>query len=103
MEAAAGGIIDFQSNSNPARFVDENGKTLGGNGGAPTFGVGLDSSQLGFSPSSSPRASGQGLDQVVMDANTASDQGYVVGDTVGVAALGLVEQYEITGIGSSVP
>ena len=99
VEAAAGGIIDLQSNSNPARFVDENGKTLGGNGGAPTFGVGLDSSQLGFSPLKLAEGQwAQGSDQVVMDANTASDQGYVVGDTVGVAALGPVEQYEITGI-----
>ena len=99
VEAAAGGIIDLQSNSNPARFVDENGKTIGGAGGAPTFGVGLDSSQLGFSPLSLVEGAwAEGDGQVVMDANTADNHGYEVGDTVGVAALGPVEQYEITGI-----
>ena len=40
----------------------------------------------------------RGADQVVIDANTASKEGYEVGDTIGVAALGPVEQYEITGI-----
>jgi putative ABC transport system permease protein len=99
VEAAAGGISDLQSNSNPAKLVDADGKKIGGSGGAPTFGIGLDSSALQFSPLSlTAGAWARGADQVVIDANTASKQGYEVGDTVGVAALGPVEQYEITGI-----
>jgi putative ABC transport system permease protein len=99
VEAAAGGILDLQGNSNPARLVDENGKTIGGTGGAPTFGVGLDSSQLRFSPLTLVEGVwAKGADQVVIDANTADDQGYAVGDELGVAALGPVKQYEITGI-----
>ena len=38
------------NNSNPAQLVDADGKKIGGKGGAPTFGVGLDSSELRFSP-----------------------------------------------------
>ena len=34
----------------------------------------------------------------MIDANTANNEGYSVGDTVGVAAQGPVKQYEITGI-----
>jgi putative ABC transport system permease protein len=99
VEAAAGGILDLQSNSNPAQLVDADGKKIGGAGGSPTFGVGLDSSELRFSPLS--LSTGQwahGSDQVVIDANTANDSGYAVGDEIGVAALGPVKQYEITGI-----
>ena len=50
VEAAAGGISDLQSNSNPAQLVDADGTKIGGSGGAPTFGIGLDSSELQFSP-----------------------------------------------------
>jgi putative ABC transport system permease protein len=99
VEAAAGGILDLQSNSNPAQLVGADGKKIGGSGGAPTFGVGLDSSELQFSPLSLAEGIwARGADQVVIDANTANDSGYAVGDTIGVATLGPVKQYEITGI-----
>ena len=99
VEAAAGGILDLQSNSNPAQLVGADGKKIGGSGGAPTFGVGLDSSALQFSPLTlSTGQWARGADQVVIDANTASDSGYAVGDTIGVAALGPVKPYEIAGI-----
>ena len=39
-----------------------------------------------------------GPEQVVIDANTANDSGYGIGERIGVAALGPVQQYEITGI-----
>ena len=75
VEAAAGGIFDLQSNSNPAQLVDADGKKIGGTGGAPTFGVGLDSSELRFSPLSLTAGKwARGADQVVIDANTASKQ-----------------------------
>ncbi len=82
VEAAAGGIFDIQNNSNPAQLVDADGKKIGGNGGAPTFGVGLDSSELRFSPLKLTTGDvGEGPDEVVIDANTASNEGYSVGDT----------------------
>ena len=88
VDAAAGGIMDIQSNSNPAQLVDDDGKKIGGSGGAPTFGVGLDSSELRFSPLSLEEGTwARGPEQVVVDANTASKQGFEVGDSVGIAAL----------------
>ncbi|HWM13802.1 MAG TPA: FtsX-like permease family protein [Gaiellaceae bacterium] len=99
VEAAAGEIADLEANSNAAKLVDEDGKTIGGGGGAPSFGVGLDTSQLRFSAlelTTGEWAKGGG--QVVIDANTADKYGYGVGDRIGVAALGPVKQYEITGV-----
>jgi putative ABC transport system permease protein len=99
VEAAAGSITDLQGNSNPAKIVDEKGETIGGTGGAPTFGVGLDSSQTRFTPLNLVEGEwAQGDDQVVIDANTADEHGFGVGDTIGVAAIGPVQQYEITGV-----
>ena len=71
---AAGGIFDLQSNSNPAQLVDADGKKIGGSGGAPTFGVGLDTEHLRFSPLRLTAGKwAQGADQVVIDANTARE------------------------------
>ena len=99
VEAASGAIFDLQSNSNPAQLVDADGKKIGGAGGSPTFGVGLDPSELRFTPLALSEGSwARGASDVVIDANTASDSGFGIGDSIGVAALGPVEQYEITGI-----
>ena len=98
VDAATGGLFDLQSNSNPAQLVDADGKKIGGAGG-PTFGVGLDPSDERFTPLRLvDGAWAQGSDEVVIDANTASEHGFAVGDTIGVAALGPVERYEITGV-----
>ena len=68
-------------------------------GAHPRSGVGLDPSELRFSPLSLEEGTwAKGPDQVVVDANTAGKQSLEVGDPVGIAALGPVEQYEITGI-----
>ena len=97
VDAATGGLFDLQSNSNPAQLVDADGKKIGGAGGA--LGVGLDPSDERFTPLRLvDGAWAQGSDEVVIDANTASEHGFAVGDTIGVAALGLVERYEITGV-----
>jgi len=99
VEAASGAIFDLQSNSNPAQLVDADGKKIGGAGGSPTFGVGIDSRELRFTPLAlSGGTWARGPSEVVIDANTANDSGFGIGDSIGVAALGPVEQYEITGI-----
>jgi putative ABC transport system permease protein len=99
VDVATGGIFDIQSNSNPAQLVDADGKKIGGAGGSPTLGVGLDPSELRFTPLRLTAGTwAEGGDQVVIDANTAGNEGLAVGDRVGVAALGPVNQYEITGI-----
>ena len=97
VDAATGGLFDLQSNSNLAQLVDADGKKIGGAGGA--LGVGLDPSDERFTPLRLvDGAWAQGSGEVVIDANTASEHGFAVGDTIGVAALGPVERYEITGV-----
>ena len=99
VQAAAGGIFDLQSNSNPAKLVGEDGKTIGGAGGAPTFGIGLDARQLRFSPLRLTEGKwASGRREVVIDAGTAGKQDLGPGDSVGVAALGAVERYRIVGV-----
>jgi putative ABC transport system permease protein len=97
VDAAAGGLVDLQSNSNPAQLVDDDGRKIGGGEGA--LGVGLDAKHLRFTAlrlAEGAWPAGDG--QVVIDANTAADEGFAVGDTVGVAAFGPVQRYEIAGI-----
>jgi putative ABC transport system permease protein len=99
VEAAAGGLFDLQSNSNPAQLVDEDGRKIGGGGGSPAIGVGLDTSQVRFTPLRLVDGSWPRDDrEVVVDANTADDEGFAIGDTIGVAAFGPVERYSIAGI-----
>ncbi len=99
VKAAAGGILDLQSNSNPAKLVGMDGKPIGGAGGAPTMGVGLDASQLRFTPLRLTEGRwAAGRDEVVIDAGTAGNEDLGPGDSVGVAALGPVERYRITGV-----
>jgi putative ABC transport system permease protein len=99
VDSAAGAIFDLQSNSNPAQLVDDQGRTIGGGAGTPGFGVGLDATQLRFTPLRLVEGSWPtGGDQVVIDAGIADDEGFAVGDTVGIATSGAPERYEIAGI-----
>ena len=99
VEAAAGGILDIQSNSNPAQLVDDDGKKIGGSGGAPTFGVGLDPSELRFSPLSLEEGKwAKGPTRWSSTRTPRANRASRSATPVGIAALGPVEQYEITGI-----
>ena len=94
---AAGGTI-APIESNEAEIIGRDGKALG-SGGAPQFGLGNDASQPQFSPLK--LKSGQwpeGPEQVALDAGTAADQNFKVGDTVTVSTLGSKSRYEVTGI-----
>jgi putative ABC transport system permease protein len=99
VEAASGSIVDLQDNSDPANLIDRDGTVIGGEGQGPTFGVGLDSSQLRFTPLR--LTSGKwpvGPTQVVIDDGAAKKFKYGVGDTIGVSATGPVKSYRITGV-----
>jgi putative ABC transport system permease protein len=94
---AAGGTI-APIESNEAEIFGRDGKAVG-SGGAPTFGLGNDASQPQFSPLA--LASGewpQGSKQVALDAGTAADENFKVGDSVVVSTLGAKHRYEVTGI-----
>jgi putative ABC transport system permease protein len=95
--AAAGGTISPAA-SNKAEIFGRDGKPIG-SGGAPQFGLGRDASLPQFSPlklttgrwPSGPR-------QVALDAGTAANEQFKVGDTVAVSTLGAKRRYEVTGI-----
>jgi putative ABC transport system permease protein len=84
-----------------AQLIGRDGKTIGGEGG-PTFAVGYDGfapgaaglSPFTFDAGSFPR----GPRDIAIDAGTADDEGYGLGDTIGVSARGPVRRFRITGI-----
>ncbi|MFL5780250.1 MAG: ABC transporter permease, partial [Thermoleophilaceae bacterium] len=95
---AAGAIFSFDGNSDLAKLVGRDGKALGG-ANQPTFGFGFNAADSRFNPLSLTKgrwASGPG--QVVIDKNTADDEGYGVGDRIGVAAQGPAQDFTVVGV-----
>ncbi|HEY3672913.1 MAG TPA: FtsX-like permease family protein [Acidimicrobiia bacterium] len=77
-----------------AQFVDADGDTIGG-GGPPTFGISwVDDGPLRLTDGHPPDGPGQ----VAMDAGTAEQHGYHVGDRVRVLLSGAAKEYEIVGL-----
>ena len=97
VDAAAGTILDLSGDSNQAKILDKNGKAIQGNN--PTFGLGIDPTDERFNPFKLVEGDwAAGPHQVVVDLNTADEQGFKVGDTVKVAGDGPVRAYTLTGI-----
>src|SRR4051812_3013983 len=96
--AAAGAIADMNGDSTRAKLIGKDGKAID-HSGAPTFGFGVDTSQPRFNALTleSGRWAASG-DEVVIDAETAKNEHFAVGDTVGVAAVGPVQRFRIVGI-----
>src|SRR5215213_5297912 len=95
--AATGGTL-APIESNEAKILGRDGKALG-SGGAPRFGLGNDASQPQFSPLKLKIGQfAQGPKQVVIDAGTAADAKFKVGDSIQVSTLGQKRRYEVTGI-----
>jgi putative ABC transport system permease protein len=95
--AAAGGTISAQD-ANKAEILGRDGKSVGG-GNAPTFAVGYDATQSRFSPlrlraGDWPR----GPSQTVVDAGTAKDEHFRVGQPVDVRVDGQRKTFRITGL-----
>ena len=71
VEAAAGSLIDLQSNSNPAKLLDKDGEIIGRQG--ETMGVGIDDAGRQFSPLKLKQGEwAHGDGEIVLDAGTAS-------------------------------
>jgi putative ABC transport system permease protein len=99
VKAAAGGIIDFGGTTDLVKLVDRKGNTIGGNGGAPTFGFGVDPRYPQFNPMklvSGHWAVGPG--QVVVEQGTAAKHNLRLGSRVGASANGPTRQFTISGI-----
>ena len=92
VEAAEGGINEF------AQLTTKDGDVVE-TGGAPTLAFGQNPEDQRFNPTELTEGSwADSPDEVVIDAGTAEDEGYAVGDTVGVIARGPVEQFTISGL-----
>ena len=93
VEVAVGNVFEEAA----VKILDTEGEPIVKN--APTFGFGLDASVPRFNPleleagrwASAPT-------EVVIDAGTAEDQGYAVGERVRVATLAPVRAFELVGI-----
>jgi putative ABC transport system permease protein len=99
VKAAAGGIVNFNGTTDLVKLIGKNGKTIGGTGGAPTFGFGLDPKYPQFNPMK--LVSGKwatGPHQVVVEQGTAEKHNLHVGGQVGASADGPTQQFTISGI-----
>src|SRR4051812_24060122 len=98
VEAAAPAIADMNGDSTRAKLIGKDGKAIDSNG-APTFGFGVDTSQPRFNPLKLEEgrwAAGPG--EVVIDPDTAKNDHFEVGDTIGVAANGPVRTFKVVGV-----
>jgi putative ABC transport system permease protein len=94
VEAATGSVVDETA----TKILKPNGKAINTQG-APSFGFGIDPEQAQFNPlqlveGTWPRSPSE----VVLDANTADEQGYGVGDTVRIATLKPVRPFRVSGV-----
>jgi len=95
---AAGGTIGLNE-ENKSEIIGRDGKPLGGKGGSPTFGLAYDTAQPQFSPLKLKSGDwARGPTQVVLDAGTAADEKFAVGDKVQVSTLGVRKSYEVAGV-----
>jgi putative ABC transport system permease protein len=84
--------------SDNVKLVGKNGKVVD-TGGAPSLGFSVDPRYQIFNPTQlTTGAWPRGPDEVAIDRATASSQGFKVGDTIGVQAVGPERHLRITGI-----
>src|SRR5437588_894489 len=99
VQAASGGIINFGGSTDLVKLIDRNGNTIGGTGGAPTFGFGLDPKYPQFNPMKLVEGRwATGSDQVVVEQGTAKKHNLRVGGRIGASADGPTRQFTISGI-----
>lgn len=96
--AAAGAVMDFSGDSTRAKLIGKDGKAIDNNG-APTFGIGVDTTQPRFNPLTLETGRWAAApDEVVIDPDTASNEHFAVGETIGVASNGPVQRFRIVGV-----
>jgi putative ABC transport system permease protein len=96
VEAAAGSLVDFSGTGNTAKILGRDGEVVGG---GPNFGFGVDPSDERFNPLTLTEgrwASGAG--EVVVDVETARDEGFGPGSAVRVAGDGPAREFTVTGV-----
>ena len=94
VESAAGAVIDDTN----TKILKKDGDAVN-TGGAPSFGFGLDPALPQFNPLKLLEGKWPtGPDQVVIDATTADEQGYKVGDSIKIATLKPVRSFDLVGL-----
>ncbi len=93
VDAAAGSVFEDTA----VKIIDAEGEPISKN--APTFGFGLDSSVPRFNPLELKEGRwATGPTEVVIDFGTASDEDYGIGDSVPIATLQPLREFEVVGI-----
>ena len=93
VEAATGSVFEETA----VKVLDRKGEPIVKN--APTFGFGIDPSLSRFNPLELKDGRwASGPNEVVIDSGTAKDEDYEVGDSVKVATLAPVQDFELVGI-----
>jgi putative ABC transport system permease protein len=87
--AAAGGIKD------EAKIIGKNGKAISSRG-PPTFGYGVDFTRPRFNPLKLLTGRWPSAGEVAIDKKTAKDQGFRLGQEIGVEARGPARKYRLT-------
>jgi putative ABC transport system permease protein len=94
VEAAVGSIIDESA----TKIVGRDGDAVE-TGGAPTFGFGLDASQGRFNPLQLNEGRWpSGPNEVVIDAGTADDENFAVGQKVRISTLEPAREFTVVGL-----
>jgi putative ABC transport system permease protein len=90
VEAASGGIVDY------ARLIDKQGVPISTHDSA--IGLGVDAGEARFNPLRLTHGRWpSGVTEVAIDATTAEQEGFALGETIGVVAAGPVRRFTISG------
>jgi putative ABC transport system permease protein len=96
--AASGAIYDVSGTTDVADLIGRDGKQLGSSQ-QPHFGWGFDPRKERFNPLTLTAGKwADGSDQVVVDAGTAKNENYAVGDEIRVSAEGPTRSFHISGV-----
>ena len=94
---AAGAIYDVSGTTDLTKLIDRNGKKIG-KPNQPNFGWGFEPNEERFNPMTLTAGNwADGPDQIVIDASTADNEGYKVGDKISASAEGPTRSFTITG------
>jgi putative ABC transport system permease protein len=91
--AQAEGSVD----SDATQIIGRDGKAVV-SGGAPNIGFSIADGESPFNPLTLDEGSWPGPDEVAIDRDTAREQGFEVGEVIGVQAEGPVERLRLSGI-----
>ena len=91
--AVAEGSVD----SDATQLIGDDGKAVV-SGGAPNLGFSIANGESPFNPLTLVDGAWPGPNEVVVDDETAKDQGFEVGETIGVQAEGPVEKLRVAGV-----